>query len=171
MGPVEHIENIFLWVTIAFKFIAPFTGLLVLIYLGFLRPLTISRRKYSEKAQKIYFNSRVYFKRFDYLKQKRGIGLFKNAYWFNHADIYLVESSIIVFSSHIVLGKKFNKYSFKIDLDKNKQLPDSNIMNVDCLSIKVNNGDLEIEFNDPNYKNSIGFVIKKIGQDILENIK
>lgn len=171
MGSVEHIENILLWITIALKFIAPFTGFLLLIYLGYFKPLTLSRRKYSEKAQKIYFNSRVYFKRFDYLKRKRGSGLFNNAYWFNHADIYLVESSVIVFSSHLFLGKKFNTYSFKIDLDKNKQLHDSNIINVECLTIKENSGDLEIEFRDPNYKNNIVLVIKKIGQDILSNVK
>ncbi|MGE5498157.1 MAG: hypothetical protein ACM3Q2_08810 [Syntrophothermus sp.] len=138
-------------------------------YLLYGKPAKENFKKYSKSAKKTYFDVRVYFKRFDFYKRKSRFNV-PILYYFNKADIFLAGSSLIVFSKNNPLGSKLRHYNFAINLDNKNRLTGDNLYSFDSVSVKLNNGDLEVEFIDPHFTNSIVLVIKKIGADILESI-
>jgi len=152
----------------------------ILFFWKIVKPTLNNKRKYSRIAQKIYYDTDVYFKRFDIFNAKTYFNPFKfdsysimfnNTYEFYRADILVLETSIIIFSKHNILGFKFNWFSFRINFKDNNLFSDHSILSVKCISSNLKSNNLEIEFKDFNYKKSIVLGIKKIGLDIQETFK
>lgn len=146
----------------------------VLIYFRTLNSKTANvLQSLPQNAKAIYFDVRVWFKGYDPYKKKKQfqINPLKALYTFNIADLYVQADKLIVVGKTKVLGKTILLQPFAICWT-GRQFEAVNVtLLTRQIKTEVIGNDVEIEFEDFEYTNTIKLVVKKIGQELYQQIE
>ena len=126
-----------------------------------------------ENSKAVFKDARVWFKGFDMYKKKDMFHFnpLKALYAFNIADLYVQNDKLIVVGKTRILGRKQLLQPFAICwIGKEYQIANITLLTRQISTILIGN-DVEIEFEDYEYKNPIKLVVKKIGKELYQQIE
>lgn len=126
-----------------------------------------------ENPKAIFKDTRIWFKGFDMLKKRNTFRMnpLKPLYSFNVADLYIQNDKIIVVGKMRILGKTQLLQPFAICwIGREPEKPMPKILTRGIRTAVVGD-DIEIEFEDYEYKNPIKLVVKKIGKEVYQQIE
>ncbi|MCG8700141.1 MAG: hypothetical protein MI922_18945 [Bacteroidales bacterium] len=129
--------------------------------------------QYSNEGSIFYTDLKVWFKNFDVFKKKNKFDLnpYQTTYSFNDCDLIINNDNIVLIGKSKILGKYryLNPTVFISKEKKGNELVNSRLVNAG--KVQENSGDLEIDFQDSHYKNTITLVIKRVDKRLVKKIK
>ncbi len=125
---------------------------------------------YSNNSSVIHKDLKIWFKNFDIFEKKKyfNLSLYDTTYDYYNCDLILNEESFLVVGKINILGKQKLLMPTIFEFNYKNHNYKKRCVVID--SIEKRNSDLEIKFIDPNYKNKITLVIKRISTDLNEKI-
>jgi hypothetical protein len=125
---------------------------------------------YSNSSSEIFKDLNVWVKNFNILKKKNKFDLdpYQTNYSFNYCDLILNDINIVVIGKTKILGK--NKSLTPAIFNFGKQETPLKQRHVEIRSIQETGNDIEIEFLDDNYMESMTLVIKRPNIKLKEKI-
>jgi hypothetical protein len=126
---------------------------------------------YSDDFSEIYTDLNVWVKNFDVFKKKNKFDLdpYQTIYSFNHCDLILNDKNIVLIGKTKILGKNKPLTPTIFEFENKKTSIKSR--HVEIKKIRDLGNDLEIEFLDKNYTNTMKLVIKRPDIELKEKIK
>ena len=123
------------------------------------------------KSSKLFKDLKVWTKNFDVLKKKNKFDLdpYQTNYSFNDCDLIINAENFIVIGKSKFFGKQKYLTPTVFKFGNNKQIQKNRAVKVQ--EIREIGTDLEIDFNDASYSNSMTLVIKRIDNILKEKLK
>jgi len=146
----------------------------VLIYFRSLNSKTTNvLESLPQNTKATYIDVRVWFKGYDPYKKKKQfqINPLKALYTFNIADLYVQTDKLIVVGKTKFFSKTILLQPFAICWTGRQFEPANVTLLTRQIKTELNGNDIEIEFEDFEYINTIKLVVKKIGQELYQQIE
>lgn len=128
-------------------------------------------KRYSDEFSEIYSDLNVWVKDYDVFKQKKSFTVdpYQKLYSLNYCDLILNDKNIVVIGKIKILGK--NKALIPIIFKFEKKETSTESKFVVIKKIRELGNDLEIEFVDNNYTETMTLIIKKPDVELIQKIK
>jgi len=126
---------------------------------------------YSDNSSEVFPDLNVWVKNFDIFKKKNKFDLdpYQTNYSFNYCDLILNNKNIVVIGKTRVLGKNKPLTPTIFEFENNGS--SIRTRHVEIKKILESGDDLEIEFLDRNYTNTMTLVIKRPDLELKDKIK